>query len=142
MDRVITLHLGHYDRATEVLIVSAKSQLAQEPAAHIVDVVRALRSENGAGVRPTIRAAIAIAGIVASTKAKVELDDEVFRWACRDVLSRDLPRVTRDGEPLVLQRIDEIVIDVLTAARRASAADPSGGTPKSDLPHPGTSQRA
>lgn len=117
MDRIITLHLGHYDRETEITIVSAKAQIAPEDAAKIVDIVRLLRSENGAGVRPTIRAAIAIGGITTSAQAQVRLDDDTFRWACRDVLSRDLARITREGRTLIPQRIDEIVVDVLNGRR-------------------------
>lgn len=117
LDRIITLHLGHYDRETECTIVSAKSQLALEDAAKIVDIVRLLRSENGSGVRPTIRAAIAIGCITAGAGARVRQDDDTFRWACRDVLARDLARITREGRALIPQRIDEIVVDVLNARR-------------------------
>lgn len=117
MDRIITLNLGHYDRDTEVNIVSAKSKLAHEEAAKIVDIVRLLRSENGSGVRPTIRAAIAIGSIIASAGAQVRLDDDTFRWACRDVLARDLARITREGRTLIPQRIDEIVVEILSARK-------------------------
>lgn len=117
MDRIITLHLGHYDRDTEVTIVSAKAQLPPDQAAYIVDIVRALRSENGSGVRPTIRAAIAIGCITAAAKARVRLDDEIFVWTCRDVLARDLARITREGRTIIPARIDEIVSEVLSGRR-------------------------
>lgn len=113
MDRIITLNLGHYDRDTEVTIVQAKSGLGRGEAEKIVDIVRCLRAENGAGVRPTIRAAIAIGRITQSAAAAVQLGDETFRWACRDVLARDLARITREGRVLIPQRIDEIVVEVL-----------------------------
>lgn len=120
LDRIITLHLDHYDRDTEVAIVAAKAPIAVDSAAHIVDIVRALRSENGSGVRPTIRAAIAIGRITSSAHAQVRLDDETFRWACRDILSRDLTRITRDGHTIIPRRIDETVTDVLSARRGAA----------------------
>lgn len=115
MDRIITLHLDHYDRDTEIAIVAAKALIAEAQAAHIVDIVRLLRGENGSGTRPTIRAAIAIGRITVSAQAQVRADDETFRWACRDVLSRDLARITREGHTLIPRRIDEIVSEVLHA---------------------------
>lgn len=117
MDRMISLHLDHYDRDTEVAIVSAKAHLAPESAAHIVDIVRALRSNNGTGIRPTLRAAIAIGRITTSAQAQVRLDDETFCWACRDVLSRDLARITREGRTIIPPRIDEVLRDVLGSRR-------------------------
>ncbi len=117
MDRIITLHLNHYDRDTEVAIVAAKAPIAVESAAHIVDIVRALREENGSGIRPTIRAAIAIGRITAASRSQVRADDDTFRWACRDVLSRDLARIVRDGHTIIPRRIDEIVGDVLRGRR-------------------------
>ncbi|MBL8633236.1 MAG: gas vesicle protein GvpN [Myxococcales bacterium] len=114
MDRIITLHLDHYDRDTEIHIVAAKSSLDAGAAALIVDIVRALRSEHSSAARPTIRAAIAIGRIVSSAQAKVRLQDEVFRWACRDILSRDLARITRSGASVIPKRIDEVVVDVLS----------------------------
>ena len=117
MDRIITLHLDHYDRDTEVEIVSSKSPIYCEAAAQIVDIVRALREESG-GVRPTIRAAIAIGRITVSAGAKVAATDEVFRWACRDVLSRDLARITRGGSTVIPKQIDEAVDDVLSTTAR------------------------
>ena len=121
LDRIITLHLDHYDRDTEVEIVSAKAPIDRDSAARIVDIVRALRSENGTGVRPTIRAAIAIGRITVTSGARVHLDDETFRWTCRDILSRDLTRITRDGHTLIPRRIDETVTDVLSTPRGAVA---------------------
>jgi gas vesicle protein GvpN len=118
MDRIITLHLDHYDRDTEVAIVQAKALISAESAAHIVDIVRGLRGENGRGIRPTIRAAIAIGRIMVSAQASVRHDDETFRWACRDVLSRDLARITREGHTLIPRRIDEIVSEVLNPRGR------------------------
>ena len=117
MDRIITLHLNHYDRDTEVAIVAAKAPIAVESAARIVDIVRALREENGSGIRPTIRAAIAIGRITAASRSQVRPDDDTFRWACRDVLSRDLARIVRDGHTIIPRRIDEIVSDVLRGRR-------------------------
>lgn len=118
MDRIITLHLNHYDRDTEVAIVAAKAPIAVESAANIVDIVRALREENGSGIRPTIRAAIAIGRITSASRSQVRSDDDTFRWACRDVLSRDLARIVRDGHTIIPRRIDEIVSDVLRGRRR------------------------
>lgn len=117
LDRIITLHLDHYDRDTEVAIVAAKAPIDSDSAAQIVDIVRALRGANGSGVRPTIRAAIAIGRITSSAGAAVRLDNDTFRWACRDILSRDLTRITRDGHTIIPRVIDETVTEVLSARR-------------------------
>ncbi|MCA9694718.1 MAG: gas vesicle protein GvpN, partial [Myxococcales bacterium] len=43
MDRVITLHLGHFERDTEIAIVAARANVPKRTAAPIVDIVRQLR---------------------------------------------------------------------------------------------------
>ena len=111
------LDLASEDRDTEVAIVAAKAPIDAASAAHIVDIVRSLRAANGSGVRPTIRAAIAIGRITSAAGAVVRLDNDTFRWACRDILSRDLTRITRDGHTIIPRIIDETVTEVLGARR-------------------------
>ena len=45
LDRIITIHLDHYDRDTEVEIVAARAKLPQRRAAIVVDIIRRLREE-------------------------------------------------------------------------------------------------
>ncbi|HYB90222.1 MAG TPA: gas vesicle protein GvpN [Candidatus Binataceae bacterium] len=118
LDRLITINLGHYDRDTEVKIAAAQSGIAQADAELIVDVVRKLRTVGVNNHRPTIRACIAIARILARRAARARIDDDVFRWACRDVLSAETAKVKRDGESLMPRMIDEAVRHVCGRSRK------------------------
>jgi gas vesicle protein GvpN len=109
MDRLITITLGHYDRATEVVITVAKSGIPEPDAEAIVDLVRELRGVGVNNHRPTIRACIAIARILSHKEARARPDDPVFRWICQDVLNTDTAKVTRGGESLMPQRVDEAI---------------------------------
>ena len=109
MDRLITISLGHYDRATEIAITVAKSNIPEPDAELIVDIVRELRGVGVNNHRPTIRACIAIARILAHKKARALGGDPVFRWICQDVLNTDTAKVTRGGESLMPQTVDEAI---------------------------------
>ncbi len=65
MDRLITIQLEHYDRETEIQITIARSGIGQADAEIIVDLVRKLRQVGVSNSRPTIRACIAIARVLA-----------------------------------------------------------------------------
>src|SRR5208337_5571447 len=112
LDRLITLDLGHYDRDTEIKIAMARSGIPRSDAEAIVDVVRELRSVGVNNHRPTVRACIAIANILAHRGARARLEDESFQWACRDVLNVETAKVRRGGESLMPAKIDEIVSQV------------------------------
>lgn len=84
LDRMITIQLGHYDRATEIAITARKSGVDAEAAERVVDLVRFCRAEGGDPHFPTIRACIALAKVLALRE--VEADDPIFVWACRDIL--------------------------------------------------------
>jgi nitric oxide reductase NorQ protein len=109
MDRLITISLGHYDRATEVAITVAKSGISEPDAETIVDIVRELRGVGVNNHRPTIRACIAIARVLAHKRARARWDDPAFRWICEDVLNTDTAKVTRGGESLMPQKVDEAI---------------------------------
>jgi nitric oxide reductase NorQ protein len=109
MDRLITIHLDHFDRETEVRVAVAKSGLAREDAENIVDVVRELRGVGGNAHRPTIRACIAIAKILAHRRARARRDDPVFLWTCQDILQMDTAKVIRSGESVMGQKILETI---------------------------------
>jgi nitric oxide reductase NorQ protein len=113
MDRLITIHMGHYDRETEVEITMSKSGLSRSDAEIIVDVVKELREIGVNNHRPTIRASIAIARILVHRNGRARLDDPVFRWVCKDVLNTDTVKVTRGGQSLMPQRVDEVIRKVL-----------------------------
>jgi nitric oxide reductase NorQ protein len=109
LDRIITLFLDPYDRDTEIAIVESRASLSREASAILVDIVRALRKRAANGARPTLRAAIAIGRVVQTGRASVHLEDEAFRWACRDILSRDITR------EMPREIIDATVTEVCTA---------------------------
>lgn len=109
MDRLITINLAHYDRETEIQITISKSGISREDAETIVDIVRELRGIGVRNSRPTIRACIVIAQVLALRSAHVRWDNPVFRRACRDVLSTDTLKVTRSGQSLMSQTVEEVV---------------------------------
>ena len=109
MDRLITIRLGNYDRETEIQITKAKSGVARTDAETIVDIVRELRGIGVNNHRPTIRASIAIGRILAHGEGRAGEDDPVFRRICQDVLNMDTAKVTREGESLMLEKVDEVI---------------------------------
>lgn len=109
MDRLITITLGHFTRATEVAITVARSGLSQSDAEIVVDIVRAIRGTGVNNHRPTIRACIAIARILACSHAEARWQDPVFRLVCQDVLNADTSKVTRGGESLMPLKVDEVL---------------------------------
>ncbi len=123
LDRMITIKVGHHDLETETAITAAKSGLPLEAADRIVEIVGKFRSLGVNNHRPTIRACIMIARIVALRGASVERGDPVFRQTCRDVLCTDTIKITRDGEAFGIDRLDEIINQVCPARSRSTSAN-------------------
>jgi nitric oxide reductase NorQ protein len=109
MDRLITINLGHFDRDTEIQITRAKSGLPHGDAERIVEIVRELRSVGVNNNRPTIRACIVIAKILARRHGRAQIEDPTFWWVCCDVLKTDTAKVTHDGQSLMLQKVEEAI---------------------------------
>jgi gas vesicle protein GvpN len=86
MDRLATIYMNHYDRATEVAITASSAGLPARTAEPIVDVIRYFREHDPTGQRPSIRAAIMIAKVVAHCGANIDPADPTFLSVCRDVL--------------------------------------------------------
>ena len=120
MDRLIVIKCHHYDRETEVQITVAKSGIARPDADTIVDVVRELRALGVNNHRPTIRACIAIARILAHRGGHARWGDPVFHWVCRDVLHMETAQVTHDGRSLMPEKVDEVIRHVLVEQSRPS----------------------
>ncbi len=118
LDRLITMDLGHYDRETEIRIAMARSGITQRDSEIVVDVVRELREVGVNNHRPTVRACIAIASILAHRGAHARLDDEAFQWACRDVLNVETAKVKRGGQSLMPHKIDEAMRRVCGGSRK------------------------
>ena len=126
MDRLITVNLGHFDRETETQIAMAKSGLPRQDAENIVDLVREMRTFGVNNHRPTIRACIAIAKILAHQGARARISDPVFLWACRDVLNTDTAKVTRGGQSLMGEKVEEAIQTVLGSRQQTSGRSSQG----------------
>lgn len=107
MDRLITMRLGHYDRETEVRVTMSKSGIGRPDAERIVDLIRAMRGQNGDANRPTVRACISIARVLARYGGHARADDKRFRAVVLDVLGSDARRSATD--PGHLAKLDETI---------------------------------
>jgi nitric oxide reductase NorQ protein len=110
MDRLITIELEHYDRQTEIEITIARSGIGREDAVAIVDLVRDLRKVGVNNSRPTIRACIAIAKILFMQGAHATVTDPVFEWTCKDILSSETAKVTRNGQSIMQRKVEETML--------------------------------
>jgi nitric oxide reductase NorQ protein len=128
MDRLISINVGHFDRDTEINVAMNKSGLARADAESVVDVVRDLRGSGADNHRPTIRACIAIAKILAHRNAHARAEDPVFQWVCHDVLNANTAKVTHDGKSLRPQHISEAISRVCGSStkRKKSLIHASG----------------
>jgi len=86
LDRMITIHVDYADRQTETAITRARSGLNEEDAEKVVGLVRELRSRRPAKARPSLRASVMIARVLAQRGARASHDDPLFMAVCRDVL--------------------------------------------------------
>jgi len=119
MDRLITIELGHYDRESEVEITIARSGIDSRTAETIVDIVRGLRGVGVNNHRPTIRACIAIARVLAHREADDPLSSPFFVSVCQDVLGGNTTKISRDGESIMAEKIEEVVKGVRAKKGRA-----------------------
>jgi nitric oxide reductase NorQ protein len=97
MDRLITLKVGHFDRETEIKVLQAKSGIQPQQAEYLIDIIIKLRNVSVSKHRPTIRAGIAIAKVLAHTNTLVDINNRFFRQICYDILSVDMAKVRHDG---------------------------------------------
>ncbi|MBI1897322.1 MAG: gas vesicle protein GvpN [Acidobacteria bacterium] len=109
IDRMITIHLGHFDRETEIQVTVARSRIARAEAEVIVDIVRKLREVGVNNHRPSIRACLAIARVLAGRRAHASPDDPVFHWVCQDVLSVNTAKITRNGRSIMPGKVNEAI---------------------------------
>ncbi|MBZ5520663.1 MAG: gas vesicle protein GvpN [Acidobacteriia bacterium] len=119
-DRLITLRWD-LDRETEVLVTMAKSRASRRDSEVIVDIVRELRGLGVNNHRPTVRACLAIAKIIAYRGAHAIPEDPVFQWVCKDVLNIDTAKVTRNGQSLMSEKLKEVIQHVCAGAPRPEA---------------------
>jgi gas vesicle protein GvpN len=112
LDRLVTIQFRPMDRETEVQVTMSKSGIGRRDAEVIVDIVRELRTVGVNNHRPTVRACITIARVMAERKAHAEPGNPILQWVCRDVLAADTAKVTRGGQSLMPQKVDEIAAKV------------------------------
>ena len=89
MDRLITIHVDYFDRETEVAIAAARSGVSHVDAGRVVDLVRHFREQRVGRHRPSLRAAIMIARVVAQRGGTFDPSDLIFQRTYRDVLGLD-----------------------------------------------------
>ncbi len=97
MDRLITIQMNHYDRNTEVAITASSSGLPWKTAEYIVDLLGYFRRKDPTNQRPSIRAALMIAGVMAHRAVDFDPADPVFQNTCRDVLHLNTRRNGANG---------------------------------------------
>lgn len=88
-DRMVTIHLDHFDKETEASITRSRSDVSEHDAERIVNIVRSLRRSNPYRSGPGIRACIMIGKVSRLREAKVKADDPAFREICLDVLTAE-----------------------------------------------------
>lgn len=110
-DRMVTIDLDHFDRATEIAITEKKSGIPTEIAATIVDIVRGLRESEEVEIPPTVRAAVAVAKVL-----KVREDGhhdpqgKLFSQVCRDLLSS---YTSRTGEAKERAKVESKIVELI-----------------------------
>jgi gas vesicle protein GvpN len=135
-DRLITIALQHYDRETEIQITTARSGIGRTDAEIIVDLVRELRGVGVNNSRPTIRACIAIARVLAMRGIRAHPDEPIFQWVCRDLLSCETAKVTRGGQSIMPQKVEEALLKGLRTQPASSGTQTSSAAKKGANPCP------
>lgn len=126
MDRMITITVDHYDRETEIDITKAKSGLDHRSASILVDIVREFRRLGIQNHLPTVRACISLARICVLRKANIEPGDQTFSETCRDILRTDTIKITRDGDRVGSEWLEEIIGKVCASAGKMNGVHGKG----------------
>lgn len=106
-DRMVTIELGNFDKATEVAITQAKSGLSHNDSRRIVSLVRKVRrAKTKNKLIPTVRGCI-ILGKILNLKGRAALyANNGFKQICLDVL---MTGVSGQDRKKVNQVIDEFL---------------------------------
>ncbi len=99
MDRLITIHVDYFDRETEAAIAAARSGVSHDDAGRVVDLVRRFREQCIGRHRPSLRAAIMIARVVAMRGGTFDPSDAIFQRTYRDVLGLERINSPAAAEP-------------------------------------------
>lgn len=109
LDRLITINLDGCDKETEIEILKQKTDVNNQEAESIVELVSKLRTY-GKRFSPSLRASLMIASIAIKAKIPINQEDKTFQTLCLDVLTRPvkqiLPDMTRDAvQKLIIKEL-------------------------------------
>jgi gas vesicle protein GvpN len=107
-DRMITMDVDHFDYETEVAITQEKSQLSNDKAKLIVNIVRNLRESGKCEFAPTVRGCIMIAKTSQVMKLSPSHSRLKFITLCQDILASETSRV---GSKTNQKRVKEMVAE-------------------------------
>ncbi len=111
-DRMVTIDLDYFDKETEIAIVRAKSGLASEDVARIVNIVKELRDSAECEFSPTVRGCIMIAKTLKVINCcEVAAENMLFREICLDVLTSETSRVGSIGSQRKVKALVNSLID-------------------------------
>jgi nitric oxide reductase NorQ protein len=108
-DRLITIPIRGLDRESEVAIVAGRSGLQWREAARIVDVIRGIRGNDAK--KPSIRAAIMVATILATKGSKPTRENPLFHQVLMDVIGSEFFYETEGVGNLMLDELIEMELD-------------------------------
>jgi len=136
LDRLITIQLEQYDRDTEVEVTVARSGVGSADAQTIVDLVRELRAVGVSNGRPTIRSCIALGRVLALRGVHARPDEPVYQWACRDLLSSETAKVTRDSRSIMPRKVEEALLKGMGAPPAKTNHAAAAKTPRRPITAP------
>ncbi|MCG2675789.1 gas vesicle protein GvpN [bacterium] len=110
-DRMITMDLDHFDRATEIAITEAKSKLSRKDAERIVSIVRDLRDSGKYEFAPTVRGCIMIAKTAKVRNSAVSAKDPFFKEICQDILASETSRVGSKTNEAKVKALVKTLVD-------------------------------
>lgn len=115
-DRVITIPIKGLDRESEIAIVSGRSGLPWREAARIVDIIRGIRGNSVK--KPSIRAAIMVATILATKGSKPVRENPIFLQVLMDVIGSEIFHENEDESTNSLVKRIETELDKFTPEDR------------------------
>lgn len=109
LDRMITIDLTYYNKETEIAITKAKSGLSDKDTVKIVDIVRDMRHSGLGNFRPTLRACIMIARVLAHRGGRPSADDPIFLQTCLDVLGKGIVKIKKEGVSVAKEEVMKLI---------------------------------
>jgi gas vesicle protein GvpN len=133
LDRLITIYMDHYDHHTEAAITAANGGVNVAMAEQIVNLVHRLRQHDPAGQRPSIRAAVMLARVLAGRGLGCDPGEPVVVNTCRDVLHVGNPCGRNQGPVFTDDEFRAVLESVWGPPRGATAAERPLAAPPANL---------